>query len=160
MLRSDLSYLFRTSLDVKEKQKTYRLLEAYTLFNSTIWCKVTCPLCHIKNTAYIYTLYSTNHYSYINLNFLWNLQLETDSSSLIPEASGLLQYRITKDAIGRFISFQCTPIRDDGIVGEPRTCMGQERVRPGIFVLFGSEKYISKCQMILIIIFSHKNDTL
>ncbi|KAE7996085.1 hypothetical protein FH972_000834 [Carpinus fangiana] len=62
----------------------------------------------------------------------WYLhELETDSGSLIPEASGLLQYHITKDAIGRFISFQCTPIRDDGIVGEPRTCMGQERVRPG-----------------------------
>ncbi|KAL0011814.1 hypothetical protein SO802_006922 [Lithocarpus litseifolius] len=62
----------------------------------------------------------------------WYLhEVETDSGSLIPEVSGLLQYRVTKDAIGKFISFQCTPIRDDGIVGEPRSCMGQERVRPG-----------------------------
>lgn len=58
-------------------------------------------------------------------------EVETDSGSLIPEVSGLLQYRITKEAIGKFISFQCTPIRDDGIVGEPRICMGQERFRPG-----------------------------
>ncbi|KAM4101329.1 hypothetical protein ACB094_05G135400 [Castanea mollissima] len=62
----------------------------------------------------------------------WYLhEVETDSGSLIPEVSGLLQYRITKDAIGKFISFQCTPIRDDGIKGEPRSCMGQERFRPG-----------------------------
>ncbi|KAF5472567.1 hypothetical protein F2P56_009278 [Juglans regia] len=62
----------------------------------------------------------------------WYLhEVETDSGSLIPEVSGLLQYRITKDAINKYISFQCTPIRDDGFVGEPRTCMGQERVRPG-----------------------------
>ncbi|KAF5475058.1 hypothetical protein F2P56_006904 [Juglans regia] len=62
----------------------------------------------------------------------WYLhEVETDSGSLLPEVSGLLQYRITKAAIGKFISFQCIPIRDDGIVGEPRTCMGQGRVRPG-----------------------------
>ncbi|XP_050287911.1 187-kDa microtubule-associated protein AIR9 isoform X2 [Quercus robur] len=62
----------------------------------------------------------------------WYLhEVETDSGSLIPEVSGLLQYRVTKDAIGKFISFQCTPIRDDGIVGEPRICMAQERFRPG-----------------------------
>ncbi|KAH7544588.1 hypothetical protein FEM48_Zijuj01G0001700 [Ziziphus jujuba var. spinosa] len=62
----------------------------------------------------------------------WYLhEVETDSGSVIPEVSGLLQYRITKDAIGKFISFHCTPVRDDGIVGEPRTCLGQERVRPG-----------------------------
>ncbi|XP_044495976.1 187-kDa microtubule-associated protein AIR9 isoform X2 [Mangifera indica] len=62
----------------------------------------------------------------------WYLhEVETDTGTLIPEVSGLLQYRIVKDAIGKFISFQCTPVRDDGIVGEPRTCMGQERVRPG-----------------------------
>lgn len=59
------------------------------------------------------------------------LQVENDSGAIIPEFSGLLQYRITKDAIGKFISFKCTPVRDDGTVGEPRTCMGQERVRPG-----------------------------
>ncbi|XP_038987888.1 187-kDa microtubule-associated protein AIR9 isoform X2 [Phoenix dactylifera] len=58
-------------------------------------------------------------------------ETETDIGALIPEVSGLLQYRITKDAIGKFISFKCTPVRDDGTVGEPRTFLGQERVRPG-----------------------------
>ncbi|KAI8001985.1 187-kDa microtubule-associated protein AIR9 [Camellia lanceoleosa] len=57
--------------------------------------------------------------------------VETDSGTPIPEVFGLLQYRVTKDAIGKFISFTCTPVRNDGIVGESRTCMGQERVRPG-----------------------------
>ncbi|KAJ0262088.1 187-kDa microtubule-associated protein AIR9 [Hirschfeldia incana] len=51
--------------------------------------------------------------------------------TLIPGASGLLQYTITKEAIGKFISFRCIPVRDDEIVGEARTCMCQERVRPG-----------------------------
>lgn len=58
-------------------------------------------------------------------------EIENDSGNLIPEVSGILQYRITKGAIGKFISFQCTPVRDDGIIGDPRTCFGQERVRPG-----------------------------
>ncbi|KAL3616841.1 hypothetical protein CASFOL_039235 [Castilleja foliolosa] len=58
-------------------------------------------------------------------------EVESDSGTLIPEVSGSLQYRIPKDAIGKFISFTCTPVRDDGIEGEPRTCTGQERVRPG-----------------------------
>ncbi|CAK9162606.1 unnamed protein product, partial [Ilex paraguariensis] len=64
--------------------------------------------------------------------YSWYLhEAETDSGTLIPEVSGLLQYRVTKDAIDKFISFTCTPVRDDGIVGESRTCNGQERVRPG-----------------------------
>ncbi|MQL72308.1 hypothetical protein Taro_004651, partial [Colocasia esculenta] len=67
----------------------------------------------------------------------WYLhESETDSGALIPEASGLLQYRITKDAIGKFVSFKCTPIRDDGTVGEPRTCLGLDRVRAGSPRLF------------------------
>ncbi|BAT99599.1 hypothetical protein VIGAN_10106000 [Vigna angularis var. angularis] len=41
-----------------------------------------------------------------------------------------LQYRITKEGVGKFISFQCTPVRDDGVVGDTRICMGQERIRP------------------------------
>ncbi|KAE9467167.1 hypothetical protein C3L33_00924, partial [Rhododendron williamsianum] len=57
--------------------------------------------------------------------------VDTDSGTLIPEVSGLLQYRLTEDVFGKFISFKCIPIRDDGIVDEPRTCMGQERVQPG-----------------------------
>lgn len=61
----------------------------------------------------------------------WIVQVEGDLGSLIPDVSGLLQYRIAKEAIGKFISFQCTPVRDDGVVGDLRICMGQERVRPG-----------------------------
>lgn len=62
----------------------------------------------------------------------WYLhEVETDPGILIPDVSGCLQYNVTKDAIGKFISFTCTPIRDDGIVGESRTCMGQESVQPG-----------------------------
>ena len=91
------------------------------------------------------------------MHFLGNLQVETDSGSLIPEVSGLLQYRVTKDAIGKFISFQCTPIRDDGIVGEPRICMAQERFRPGKYILFGFE-ILFAFQNIFIIRFLHKSD--
>ncbi|XP_077243847.1 outer arm dynein light chain 1 protein [Tasmannia lanceolata] len=62
----------------------------------------------------------------------WYLhEIETDTGALIPEASGLLQYRITKDAIGKLVSFKCTPVRNDGSVGEPRICLGKERVQPG-----------------------------
>ncbi|XP_023758150.1 187-kDa microtubule-associated protein AIR9 isoform X1 [Lactuca sativa] len=62
----------------------------------------------------------------------WYLhEVETEPGVVIPEASGRLQYNVTKDAIGKFISFTCTPLRDDGIIGESRTCMGQERVQPG-----------------------------
>ncbi|KAL6500611.1 187-kDa microtubule-associated protein air9 [Orobanche hederae] len=62
----------------------------------------------------------------------WYLhEVETDNGTLVPEVSGLLRYRIPKDAIGKFISFTCTPVRDDGIAGEPRTFPGQECVRPG-----------------------------
>ncbi|KAF6166111.1 hypothetical protein GIB67_023821 [Kingdonia uniflora] len=65
-------------------------------------------------------------------DYNWYLhKVEADPGALIPEASGYLQYRITKDAIGKYISFKCTPVRDDGIWGEPRTLTGQERVRPG-----------------------------
>ncbi|KAF5205341.1 Microtubule-associated air9-like protein [Thalictrum thalictroides] len=64
--------------------------------------------------------------------YSWYLhESETDSGTLIPDASGYLQYRITKDAIGRFISFKCTPVRDDGTVGDPRTFFGPERISPG-----------------------------
>ncbi|THG04317.1 hypothetical protein TEA_014867 [Camellia sinensis var. sinensis] len=49
-----------------------------------------------------------------------DLDVETDSGTPIPEVFGLLQYRVTKDAIGKFTSFTCTPVRNDGIVGSPR----------------------------------------
>ncbi|KAI4312428.1 hypothetical protein MLD38_037238 [Melastoma candidum] len=64
--------------------------------------------------------------------YKWYLhEVESDSGALIDEASGLLEYHIPKEAIGKFISFQCTPVRNDRMIGEPRTCKGQERVRPG-----------------------------
>jgi hypothetical protein len=69
---------------------------------------------------------------------LLNFQVEGDFGSPISEVSGLLQYRITKEAIGKFISFQCTPVRDDGIVGDKRICMGQERIRPGNTFMWGT----------------------
>ncbi|WOL15331.1 microtubule-associated protein [Canna indica] len=63
--------------------------------------------------------------------YSWYLhENEMDKGVLISEASGLLQYRITKDAIDKFVSFKCTPVRDDGTIGEPRTFLGQERVHP------------------------------
>ncbi|XP_026383847.1 187-kDa microtubule-associated protein AIR9-like isoform X1 [Papaver somniferum] len=62
----------------------------------------------------------------------WYLhETENGAGSLVQSASGHLQYRITKDAIGKFVSFKCSPVRDDGIFGEPRTTMAHERVRPG-----------------------------
>lgn len=64
-------------------------------------------------------------------NIILFLQDENDVGSIIHELSGRLQYRITKDAIGKYISFTCTPVRDDGTVGESRTYMGQECVQPG-----------------------------
>ncbi|KAG9149706.1 hypothetical protein Leryth_012432 [Lithospermum erythrorhizon] len=64
--------------------------------------------------------------------FNWYLhEGETDQGELIPKASGHLQYRITRDAIGKFLSFTCTPVRDDGVIGESKTCMAKEGVRPG-----------------------------
>ncbi|KAJ6813130.1 187-kDa microtubule-associated protein AIR9 [Iris pallida] len=63
--------------------------------------------------------------------YSWYLhETETDAGVLVPEAS-VLQYHIAKDAIGKFISFKCTPVRDDGTFGEPRVSIGKERVRPG-----------------------------
>ncbi|XP_078162701.1 outer arm dynein light chain 1 protein isoform X2 [Carex rostrata] len=56
---------------------------------------------------------------------------EGDEGELLQEATGLLQYRIAKDAIGKYISFECTPVRDDGTIGEPRIHLSTEPVRPG-----------------------------
>ncbi|KAF9588966.1 hypothetical protein IFM89_017645 [Coptis chinensis] len=79
----------------------------------------------------------TASYGYIgghegNCLYNWYIhKSENDSGALVPEASGCLQYRIRKDAIGKFISFRCTPVRDDGAVGDPWTSFGPERVCPG-----------------------------
>lgn len=62
----------------------------------------------------------------------WYLhESETDPGAVLPEASGCLQYRVTKAAIGKYLSFKCTPVRNDGFIGDPRTCFGSERVCPG-----------------------------
>lgn len=73
------------------------------------------------------------------------MQIENGAGALVQDASGLLQYRISKDAIGKFVSFKCTPVRDDGIVGEPRTTMAQERVRPGDYTSSENHPYHIQC---------------
>uniref|UniRef100_A0A0E0AFR8 Uncharacterized protein n=1 Tax=Oryza glumipatula TaxID=40148 RepID=A0A0E0AFR8_9ORYZ len=52
--------------------------------------------------------------------YSWHLhETEDDEGSLVSEASGLLQYQVTKEAVGKFLSFKCVPIRNDGILGRP-----------------------------------------
>ena len=48
----------------------------------------------------------------------------------------MLQYCVTKEAVGKFVSFKCTPVRDDGIVGVARSFIGKDRVTPGASVFF------------------------
>lgn len=55
---------------------------------------------------------------------------ECDFGVPIPSANGLLQYKITADAVNKLVSFRCTPVRDDGTDGESRSSMVQEFVRP------------------------------
>ncbi|KOM27454.1 hypothetical protein LR48_Vigan407s000200 [Vigna angularis] len=77
----------------------------------------------------------TTSYGYIGGHegksiYSWYIhEVEGHSSSRKPGVSGF-QYRITKEGVGKFISFQCTPVRDDGVVDDTRICMGQERIRP------------------------------
>ena len=47
------------------------------------------------------------------------------------ESAGYLQYYITKEAINRFVSFKCIPMREDGLVGKEKTVVGKERIQPG-----------------------------
>uniref|UniRef100_A0A803N0W9 Uncharacterized protein n=1 Tax=Chenopodium quinoa TaxID=63459 RepID=A0A803N0W9_CHEQI len=56
---------------------------------------------------------------------------ETETGTLINEILGHLQFRIPKEAIGKFIAFKCIPVRDDGMIGKETICMGHERVRAG-----------------------------
>ncbi|KAG0500752.1 hypothetical protein HPP92_000824 [Vanilla planifolia] len=63
-----------------------------------------------------------------SLNFL---STEGAAGVLIAKGVGLLQCLITKDYIGKLISFECTPVRDDGIVGELRTFLAAVQVRSG-----------------------------
>lgn len=63
-------------------------------------------------------------------------QTEDDEGTPVPDASGLLQYHVSKEALGKFVSFKCTPIRDDGIVGEAKAFIGKDRVAPGASVFY------------------------
>ncbi|KAJ4758953.1 Outer arm dynein light chain 1 protein [Rhynchospora pubera] len=64
--------------------------------------------------------------------YCWYLhEHDGDDGKLLQEATGLLHYRITKDAIGKYISFECTPVRDDGTIGEPKVHRSTDPVRPG-----------------------------
>ncbi|KAJ7530247.1 hypothetical protein O6H91_15G086300 [Diphasiastrum complanatum] len=56
---------------------------------------------------------------------------EYDPGSTLPEARQQLQHFVTKEAVHKLISFRCTPVRDDGTVGETRSTMSQERIRAG-----------------------------
>lgn len=72
--------------------------------------------------------------------YSWYLhETEDDEGSPLTEASGLLQYRIKKEDIGKFVSFKCIPIRNDGIAGEPGVFIGKDRVTPGSPTLLSLE---------------------
>lgn len=79
----------------------------------------------------------TASYGYIgghegNSDYSWYLhEYENDPGTFIPEAEGQLQYQITKDAAYKYVSFSCIPVRDDGVIGEGRTTISHDRVRPG-----------------------------
>lgn len=87
----------------------------------------------------------TGSYGYIGGHegkslYCWHLhETEDDEGSPASEASGSLQYHVSKEAIGKFVSFKCTPIRDDGIVGEARAFIGKDRVTPGMPTLLSLE---------------------
>uniref|UniRef100_A0A0D9WVG8 Ig-like domain-containing protein n=1 Tax=Leersia perrieri TaxID=77586 RepID=A0A0D9WVG8_9ORYZ len=87
----------------------------------------------------------TASYGYIgghegNSLYSWHLhEAEDDEGSLVSEASGLLQYQVTKEAVGKFVSFKCIPIRNDGVLGEPRVFTGKDRVTPGTPTLLSFE---------------------
>ncbi|CAM6096301.1 unnamed protein product [Calypogeia fissa] len=62
----------------------------------------------------------------------WYLhQNESDIGTIIPTAMGRLEYEITRQAVNKFVSFRCTPVRDDGTVGESKTVFGSERIGSG-----------------------------
>ncbi|KAL6880549.1 hypothetical protein ACP4OV_012114 [Aristida adscensionis] len=87
----------------------------------------------------------TASYGYIgghegNSIYSWYLhETEDDEGTPVSEASGLLQYNVSREAVGKFVSFKCTPIRNDGIVGEPKVFIGKDRVMPGMPTLLSLE---------------------
>ncbi|KQK21044.1 187-kDa microtubule-associated protein AIR9 [Brachypodium distachyon] len=87
----------------------------------------------------------TASYGYIggyegNSLYSWYLhETEDDEGSPVPEASGLLQYHIKREDVGKFVSFKCIPVRNDGIVGEPGIFIGKDRVTPGSPIILSLE---------------------
>lgn len=64
--------------------------------------------------------------------YSWYLhESEIDPGTPVPEAEGQLQYRITKQAVNKLISFRCRPVRDDGITGEWKSTFGTEKIHAG-----------------------------
>lgn len=64
--------------------------------------------------------------------YKWFLhQSETDLGAIVSEAGGQLQYRLTRHALNKLVSFRCMPVRDDGVVGEWKSTFAMERIRPG-----------------------------
>ncbi|KAL3696460.1 hypothetical protein R1sor_010536 [Riccia sorocarpa] len=67
-----------------------------------------------------------------NSEYCWFLhENENDSGMQILASVGRLEYEVTKFAVNKYISFRCTPVREDGVVGETRTAFGSEIIRPG-----------------------------
>ncbi|CAM6071507.1 unnamed protein product [Sphagnum tenellum] len=62
----------------------------------------------------------------------WRLhESKSDQGTSIPEARGQLQYRITKQAVNKFLSFRCKPVREDGLHGEWQSMFATERICAG-----------------------------
>ncbi|KAI5082186.1 hypothetical protein GOP47_0001929 [Adiantum capillus-veneris] len=64
---------------------------------------------------------------------------ESDPGISVTSACGLLQYKVTADAVDKLISFRCTPVREDGTAGESRSTMMQDYVQPGLPTLASLE---------------------
>jgi hypothetical protein len=56
---------------------------------------------------------------------------ENDPGTLVPEVAGQLQYKLTRQAVNKIVSFKCKPVREDGLAGEWKVTFGMERVRAG-----------------------------
>eukprot|EP00897_Mesotaenium_endlicherianum_P001273 jgi/Mesen1/1173/ME000124S00209 len=57
---------------------------------------------------------------------------EDEEGSPIEETAGKLEYVVSKGDIGHFISFHCTPVREDGEVGARKSVRSTIRVLPGL----------------------------
>jgi hypothetical protein len=64
--------------------------------------------------------------------YSWCLhESENDPGTPVLEAEGQLQYRISKQAVNKLISFRCRPVRDDGITGDWQITFGTEKIHAG-----------------------------